>query len=84
MPRLTSLNILLIPEIKDLYDAEMQLSKALPEMAKAANDPALKGPSSSLRRGQYSRREVGEGRTTVGDYKKPDPSGSSNHPYRSK
>ena len=42
MPQLTSLNILLIQEIKDLYDAEIQLVKALPGMANAANDPTLK------------------------------------------
>jgi ferritin-like metal-binding protein YciE len=33
---------LLHDEIKDLYDAEHQLTKALPKMAKAANSPNLK------------------------------------------
>lgn len=33
---------LLTDEIKDLYSAEKQLTKALPKMAKGANDPALK------------------------------------------
>ncbi len=33
---------LLIDEIKDLYDAEHQLTKALPKMAKAASSPDLK------------------------------------------
>ncbi len=32
---------LLEDEIKDLYSAEKQLTKALPKMAKGANDPAL-------------------------------------------
>ncbi len=42
MPKLISLNVLLIQEIKDLYNAENQLVKALPKMAKAASDSALK------------------------------------------
>lgn len=42
MPKLTSVEILLAQEIKDLYSAENQLVKALPKMAKAASDPALK------------------------------------------
>jgi len=42
MPKLTTLNVLLVQEIKDLYSAETQLVKALPKMAKAANDAALK------------------------------------------
>jgi len=33
---------LLVDEIKDLYDAEHQLTKALPKMAKAATSPQLK------------------------------------------
>lgn len=33
---------LLLDEIKDLYDAEHQLTKALPKMAKAATSPDLK------------------------------------------
>ena len=33
---------LLVDEIKDLYDAEHQLTKALPKMAKAATSPELK------------------------------------------
>ena len=31
-----------VDELKDLYSAEKQLVKALPKMAKAANDPQLK------------------------------------------
>jgi ferritin-like metal-binding protein YciE len=33
---------LLTDEIKDLYSAEKQLTKALPKMVKGSNDPALK------------------------------------------
>ena len=33
---------LFVDELKDLYDAEQQLIKALPKMAKAANSPNLK------------------------------------------
>jgi ferritin-like metal-binding protein YciE len=33
---------LLADEIKDLYSAEKQLTKAIPKMAKGANDPALR------------------------------------------
>jgi len=39
---LNSLKDLLIDELKDLYSAETQLLKALPKMAKAATNPALK------------------------------------------
>ncbi len=42
MSSITTLNALLIDEIKDLYHAENQLIKALPKMGKAAADPALK------------------------------------------
>lgn len=42
MSSLNSLNDLLIDELKDLYNAENQLVKALPKMAKAATDPNLK------------------------------------------
>jgi ferritin-like metal-binding protein YciE len=41
MSRLSSLQVLLNHEIKDLYNAENQLLKALPKMAKAATDPSL-------------------------------------------
>ncbi len=37
-----TLEDLLLDEIKDLYDAEHQLTKALPKMAKAATAPNLK------------------------------------------
>lgn len=42
MATFISLNGLLIQEIKDLYNAETRLLKALPKMAGAASDAALK------------------------------------------
>lgn len=42
MAKTTTLQELLIDELKDLYSAETQLTKALPKMAKAATDEALK------------------------------------------
>ena len=42
MSKLTTVHVLLEQEVKDLYNAETQLVKALPKMAKAATDPALK------------------------------------------
>jgi len=42
MTAINSLKDLLVDEIKDLYDAENQLIKALPKMAKAAANPILK------------------------------------------
>jgi ferritin-like metal-binding protein YciE len=39
--KLTTLNDLLIKELRDLYSAEKQIIKALPKMAKAANSEAL-------------------------------------------
>jgi ferritin-like metal-binding protein YciE len=38
----TNVKDLLEDEIKDLYSAEKQLTKAIPKMAKGSNDPALK------------------------------------------
>ena len=40
--KLSSLEDLLVEELKDLYSAETQLLKALPKMAKAATSKALK------------------------------------------
>jgi len=40
--KLESLRDLLIEQLRDLYDAEHQLTKALPKMAKAAASPELK------------------------------------------
>jgi len=42
MPSLDSLDALLQEEIKDLYDAEKQLTKALPKMAKKATSDELR------------------------------------------
>ena len=42
MSKTTNLEELLIDELKDLYSAETQLTKALPKMAKAATDENLK------------------------------------------
>ena len=42
MWKLTSLETLLVQEIKDLYSAETQLVKALPKMSKAATHAGLK------------------------------------------
>jgi ferritin-like metal-binding protein YciE len=41
MSKLRTLEDLLVQEVKDLYNAETQLVKALPKMAKAATDEAL-------------------------------------------
>ena len=42
MPKITTLEELLVEELKDLFDAENQLTRALPKMAKAATSPELK------------------------------------------
>jgi ferritin-like metal-binding protein YciE len=42
MPEVSSLKELLVDELKDIYNAEQQLVKALPKMAKAASNPQLK------------------------------------------
>ena len=42
MPKITTLEDLLLEELKDLFDAENQLTRALPKMAKAATAPELK------------------------------------------
>ena len=39
--KLDSLETLLIEELRDLYNAERQILKALPKMAKAASSPNL-------------------------------------------
>lgn len=40
--KLNSLNDLLIHELRDIYDAEHQIVKALPKMAQAASNPQLR------------------------------------------
>lgn len=47
MAKLNSLQELLVEEIKDLYDAEHQLTKALPKMAKAATNTQLQNAFTS-------------------------------------
>ena len=42
MPKLASLDDLLVHELQDIYHAEGQILKALPKMAKAAKHPDLK------------------------------------------
>jgi ferritin-like metal-binding protein YciE len=42
MPKITTLEDLFVQELKDLFDAENQLTRALPKMAKAATAPELK------------------------------------------
>ena len=42
MPKLDSLEPLLIDELRDLYDAEKQLTKALPKLARAASSDELR------------------------------------------
>ena len=42
MAKIKTLEELLVEELKDLFDAENQLTRALPKMAKAASAPELK------------------------------------------
>jgi ferritin-like metal-binding protein YciE len=42
MPKINTLHDVYVEQLKDLYSAETQLIKALPKMAKAANDATLK------------------------------------------
>jgi ferritin-like metal-binding protein YciE len=42
MAKVTTMEDLFLDEIRDLYDAEKQLTKALPKMAKAASSPDLR------------------------------------------
>ena len=42
MAKTTTLQKVFVDELKDLYSAEMQITKALPKMAKAATSPDLK------------------------------------------
>jgi ferritin-like metal-binding protein YciE len=57
---LNSLRDLFIDELKDLYDAEKQLLKALPKMAKASSAPELRAAFEEhleVTRGQVTRME---------------------------
>ena len=42
MPSLETLHDLFVHELRDLYDAEIQLTKALPLLAQAAKSPQLR------------------------------------------
>jgi ferritin-like metal-binding protein YciE len=42
MPKITTLEVAYVEQLRDIYSAETQLVKALPKMAKAANDEELK------------------------------------------
>jgi ferritin-like metal-binding protein YciE len=42
MAKVETMNALFLDEIRDLYDAEKQLTKALPKMAKASSSPDLR------------------------------------------
>jgi ferritin-like metal-binding protein YciE len=42
MPKINTLHDVYVEQLKDLYSAEQQLLKALPKMAKAANNDALR------------------------------------------
>ena len=42
MANISTLNELFVEELRDLYDAEKQLTKALPKMAKAASSDELR------------------------------------------
>jgi ferritin-like metal-binding protein YciE len=42
MPKIQSLQEILVDQLKDLYSAENQITKALPKLAKAATNPDLK------------------------------------------
>ena len=60
MPKLTSLEDLLVHELQDIYHAEGQILKALPRMIKAASHPELKSAFEEHRlqtEGQVERLE---------------------------
>src|SRR5215469_18880820 len=42
MPKISTMEELFLDEIQDLYDAEKQLTKALPKMAKASSSDQLR------------------------------------------
>jgi len=42
MPKLNELNDVFVKELRDTYDAEKQITKALPKMAKAATFQELR------------------------------------------
>lgn len=61
MSSIPNLHALLVDELKDLYDAENQLVKALPKMVKAATNPELKaGFSAHLEQTQDHVKRLSE------------------------
>ena len=64
--KLQTLEDLFLHELKDLYSAENQLVKALPEMAQAATNPELKAGFEEHRADQRARRAAHEDRRTTG------------------
>ena len=72
MPKLASLDDLLVHELQDIYHAEGQILKALPKMIKAATHPELKaafedappadrGPGAPAGGGVQAPRRAGQG-----------------------
>jgi ferritin-like metal-binding protein YciE len=60
MPKIETLEQVLVEEIRDLYDAEKQLTRALPKMAKAANSEELRAAFTEhleVTKGQVARLE---------------------------
>lgn len=60
MPKVATLHDAFIDELRDAYDAEKQLTKALPKLAKAASSPALRAAFTAHleeTRGQVQRLE---------------------------
>src|SRR5579884_3430018 len=60
MPKTASLEEVLVDELKDLLDAEKQLTRALPKMAKSASAPELKAAIQEhleVTKGQVQRLE---------------------------
>ncbi|HYB95817.1 MAG TPA: ferritin-like domain-containing protein [Vicinamibacterales bacterium] len=68
MPGIQSLTEVLVTELRDLYDAEKRLTKAIPRMAKKAANPALrtalndhlKETNGQVRRLEQAFRHLGE------------------------
>ena len=62
-----TLDSLLEEQLKDLYDAEKQLTKALPKMARAAKDAELKAAfTDHLGTDQRASRPLGTGLRSAG------------------
>ena len=57
-----SLHDLMLDEIRDLYDAEQQLVKALPKIAEAANDKLTTIGESGLNREAAATMDAGQSR----------------------